>query len=148
MLFAIFSCWAEPVENMVHASQQAREALIAAGDLANAGYACIASVSGLLDCEPSLDRYLTETEAALAFARRTGNEHMEQLLDTYRWLADVLLGDSTAAAGEAVSAHKYADNPSGYFLAHLNQANAAAIFGDAAALVRHTAAAIDRKSVV
>ena len=44
------------------------------GDLANAGYTYYASVPGLLDCAPSLDRYLTEADAAVAFVRRTGSE--------------------------------------------------------------------------
>ena len=142
MLFAFLSCWAEPIENMVHTGQRAREALIAAGDPANAGYTYAASVPGLLDCAPGLDRYRTEAEAALAFVRRTGNEHIEQVLDSYQWLADVLLGDSTAATDEKVSPDKYAGNPHAQFYAHLNRANAAAIFGDQADLERYTAAAM------
>jgi signal transduction histidine kinase len=138
--FALFSCWTEPIENSVHAAQRAREALIAGGDLANAGYTYYASVPGLLDCAPSLDRYLTEADAALAFARRTGSEQSEQVLDTYRWLAGVLRGDSTD--GEAVSADQYVGNPLAHFFAHLSRANAAAIFGDLAGLERHTAAAM------
>ena len=147
MLFALFSCWAEPIENSVHAAQRAREALIAAGDLANAGYTYSVSLSGLLDCAPSLDRYLTEAEAALAFVHRTGNEQIEQMLGTYRWLAGELRGESTAAAGEAVSADRYAGNPLAQFAAHLRHANAAAIFGDQAGLERHTAAAMPLVSV-
>src|SRR3984957_13684688 len=81
-MFAVLSCWAEPIENSVHQGQLAREGYIAGGDLANAGYAYYASVSGGLDCAPSLDRYLTEAEAAVAFARRTGNEQSDQVLDT------------------------------------------------------------------
>jgi hypothetical protein len=96
----------------------------------------------MLDCAPSLDRYLAEAEAAVAFTRRTGSEQTEQVLDPYRWLAGVLLGESTAAAGEAVSADTYAGNPVAQFLAHLSHANAAAIFGDQAGLERHTAAAM------
>ena len=103
-MFAVLSCWAEPIENSVHAAQRASEGLIAGGDPASTGYAYYASLPGMLDCGPSLDRYLTEAEAAVAFTRRTGNEHLGQLLDPYRWLAGVLLGDSTAAAGEAVPA--------------------------------------------
>jgi signal transduction histidine kinase len=141
-LFAILSCWAEPIENSVHASQRAREGLIAEGDLASAGYVYYASVPGMLDCAPSLDRYLAEAKAAAAFVRHTGNEQSDQVLDTYRWLADVLLGESTAAAGEAVPADKYAGNPVAEFHAHLSHANAAAIFGDQAGLERHTAAAM------
>ena len=64
------------------------------------------------------------------------------MLGTYRWLAGVLLGESTAAAGAAVSADTYAGNPLALFHAHLSRANAAAIFGDQAGLERHTAAAI------
>jgi signal transduction histidine kinase len=142
MIFAISSCWAEPIENMVHAGQRAREGLIAGGDLAYASYTYFASVPGMLDCAPSLDRYLTEAEAGLAFVRRIGNEHLEQVLGIYRWLAGVLLGDSTAAAGEAVPADSYASNLEAFYVAHLSQAFAAAIFGDLADLQRHTAAAM------
>jgi signal transduction histidine kinase len=93
----------------------------------------------LLESAP-LDRYRTEAEAAVAFACRTGNEYLEQVLDSYRWLADVLLGESTAAADEAVPGDKYAGNPMAHFFAHLSRAHAAAIFGDPAGLERHTAA--------
>jgi signal transduction histidine kinase len=142
MLFAVLNCWAEPIENSVHAGQLAMEGLIAGGDLAKAGYTYYAPLSGLLDCAPSLDRYLTEAEATVAFVRRTGSEHLGQMLDPYRWLAGVLLGESTAEAGEAVSGDKYAADPLAHFHAHLNHANAAAIFGDLAGLGRHTAAAM------
>jgi signal transduction histidine kinase len=59
MVFAVFSCWAEPIENSVLAAQRAREGLIAGGVLANAGYSYYASAPGMLDCAPSLDRNLT-----------------------------------------------------------------------------------------
>jgi signal transduction histidine kinase len=139
---ALLSCWAEPVENSVHAGGRAREGLIAAGDVADAGYTYYESLPGMLDCAPSLDRYLTEAEAAVAFVRRTGSEHFERVFDTYRWLAGVLLGESTATAGEAVSADRYAGNPLAQVHAHLSHANAAAIFGDQTGLERHTAAAM------
>jgi signal transduction histidine kinase len=142
MLCAILRCWAEPIENSFQENQRAREGLIAGGDLANAGYTYYAVLSGMLDCAPSLERYLTEAEAALAFVRRTGSEEEVQMFGTYRWLAGALLGETTAATGEAVSLDKFAGNPGGYFLAHLNRANAAAIFGDPAALEQHTAAAM------
>jgi predicted ATPase/signal transduction histidine kinase len=140
MLFAVLSCWAEPIENSVRQSQRAREGLIAGGDLANAGYAYHVAAYHLLDCAPSLDAWVAEAEAALAFARRTGSEQVGLLLDTYQWLAGVLRGES--AAGEAVPADKYAGNPSTLFTAHLSHAIAAAIFGDPAGLERHTAAAM------
>ena len=139
MQFAALSFWAEPIENSVHQGQRAREGLIAGGDLTNASYSNYVSVSGLLDCAP-LERYLTEVEAALAFSRRTGKTG--RVLDSYRWLAGVLRGESTAAAGEAVSADKYAGDPPAQFFAHLSHATAAAVFGDPAGLERHTAAAM------
>ena len=139
MQFAALSFWAEPIENSVHQVQRAREGLIAGGDLTNAGYSNYVSVSSLLDCAP-LERYLTEVEAALAFSRRTGKTG--RVPDSYRWLAGVLLGDSTAAAGEAVSDDKYTGDPVAQFFAHLSHATAAVVFGDLAGLERHSAAAM------
>ena len=64
------------------------------------------------------------------------------MLDSYRWLAGVLRGERSAAAGEAVPTDRYADNPLALFHAHVTRALAAAIFGDPAGLARHTAAAM------
>ena len=141
-LFAVLACWFEPIENSVAAAQGAREGLVAGGDLANAGYTYYQTVAGLLDCAPTLDNYAKEVEAGLAFVRRTGNEQISQMLDSYRWLARVLHGESSAAPGEAVPIDRYADNPLALLYAHINQAIAAAIFGDSVGLLRHTAAAM------
>jgi predicted ATPase/signal transduction histidine kinase len=138
MMVAIVSCWAEPIENSLHTARWAREGMVAAGHLSY--YLCL--VPGLLDCAPSLDRYCTEAEAAVTFMRRIGNQHGVEVLDNYRWLAGLLLGEDTAAAGEAVSTDKYAGNPLAQLVAHLTQAHAAAIFGHPAGLERHTAAAM------
>ena len=51
----------------------------------------------LLDCAPTLDDFVAEVEAGLAFVRRTGSEQSGQWLDGYRWLAGVLRGESSAA---------------------------------------------------
>ena len=139
-IFSVLCCWFEPAENSVREGRRAREGLIAGGDLAYAGHACESIAAGLTDCAPSLDVYLAELEAGLAFVRRTGNEEASQALDSFRWLAGVLRGES--AAGEAVPADSYAGNPSALLLAHLSHATAAAIFGDPAGLERHTAAAM------
>jgi signal transduction histidine kinase len=140
-MFAVLSCWFEPIENGVRAAQRAREGLIAGGDPAYAGYAYYATVYFLQDCAPTLDHLVDQVEAALAFVRRTGNEQTGQALDGHRWLAGVLRGESLVAAGDAVPADRYVDNPLAFFRAHLNRALAAAIFGDSAGLARHTAAA-------
>ena len=110
-VFALLACWFEPIENGVQAAQRAREGLVAGGDLANAGYSYYTTVHYLLDCAPTLDAYVAEVEAGLAFARRTGNEQTGQWLDSYRWLAGVLRGESAAAAGEPVPIDRYAGNP-------------------------------------
>ncbi len=137
-LFFLQSCWFEPIENGVQAAQRAREGLIAGGDLANAGYT-YEVVQFLLDSAPSLDSCAAEVEAGLAFVGRTGNEQTARWLDSYRWLAGVLRGESAGAADEVVP-DRYAGNLLGTFHACVNHATAAAIFGDPADLARHTAA--------
>ena len=147
-LFALLGCWFEPIENGVQAAQRAREGLIAGGDLANAGYTYHPTVLYLLDCAPSLDAFVAEVEAGLAFVRRTGNEQTGQWLDSYRWLAGVLRGESLRRGGRRVPADSYAGNPLALLHAHLTRAIAAAIFGDPAGLARHTAAAMPLLPVV
>ena len=110
-MFAAVSCWFEPIENGVQAAQRAREGLIAGGDLAYAGYTYQLAVPYLLDCAPSLESFVAEVEAGLAFLRRTGDEQTGQWLDSYQWLAGVLRGESSAAASEAIPVDRYADNP-------------------------------------
>ena len=139
--FSILCCWFEPIENGLHAIRRSREGLIAGADLVYAGYTYEESVYYQLDCAPSLDDYVAEVEAGLAFTRRAGNEYLGKVLDPYRWLAGVLRGESAAAAGEPVAADRYAGNPIALLYAHLSHARAGAIFGDPAGLARHSAAA-------
>ena len=140
-LCALTSWRHEPIENGVEAARQAREGLIAGGDLANAGYTYQATVRDLVDCAPSLDTLAAEVRAGQTFARRTGNEHTGGLLDSYRWLVWALRGESSAGA-EPSPADRYAANPLARFYALLNRAVAAVVFGDSAGLARHTAAAM------
>jgi signal transduction histidine kinase/predicted Ser/Thr protein kinase len=141
-LFATL-CWAfEPIENGVQAGQRAREGLIAGGDLATASYTYHPTVSGLLESAPTLDACVAEVEEGLAFARRTGSEQIAELLDSYRWLAGALRGESSAAAGEAVPTDTSVGNPVALLHAHIGHAQAAAIFGDLPGLAQHTAAAM------
>jgi signal transduction histidine kinase len=139
--FAALACWFEPIENVVHAAQQARQGLIAGGDLTDGGYTYHPTVFYLLDCAPSLDVWVAEVEAGLAFVRRTGAEQTGQWLDGYRWLASVLRGESSAAVGAGVLSET-SINPLALFDVHIARAIAAAIFGDPVGLARHTAAAM------
>jgi signal transduction histidine kinase len=140
--FALLACWFEPIENGVQAAQRAREGLIAGGELAYAGYTYQTSLQYLVDCAPSLDVYVAEAEAGLAFVRRTGSEQAGQWLESHRWLAGVLRGESSAVAAEAIPTDRYADNPLALCFAHIDHAIAAAIFGDLVGLTRHTASAM------
>jgi signal transduction histidine kinase len=140
---AVLSCWFGPIEDGLHAAQRAREGLIAGGDLVYAGHVYHEAVYYQLECAPSLDVYAAEVEAGLAFLRQTGSKHTGQVLDSHQWLAGVLRGESSADAdGAAVLSDTYADNPLALLFAHVTRAVAAAIFGDLAALARHTAAAM------
>jgi signal transduction histidine kinase len=142
-VFAVLSCWFEPIEDGLHAAQRAREGLIADGDLVYAGHVYHEAVYYQLECAPSLDAYAAEVEAGLAFLRQTGSEHTGQVLDSHQWLAGVLRGESSAeAGGTALLSDRYAGNPLALLFAHVTRAVAAAIFGDRAALARHTAAAM------
>src|SRR5271166_4221696 len=138
-LSAVMACWFEPIENAVQAGQRAREGLIAGGDLASAGYAYYMIVYCLVDCAPALDGFAAEVEAGLAFARRTGNEQVGQWLGSYQWLAGVLRGEGSAAAGAAVPAGGHGGNPVTLAAVHGAGGIAAAVFGDQAALARHAA---------
>ena len=138
-VFALYCWWFEPLEHAIQEAQRAREGLLAGGALANAAYGYRTTVSYLLDCASTLDDFVAEVEAGLAFVRRTGNQHLGQSLDSYRWLAGALRGE-TPAVEEAVP-DRYG-NPLARVDAHLTRALAAAIISDQDGLARHTAAAM------
>ena len=137
-LGSLLGCWFEPIENCADAARRGREGLIAGGELANAGYAYQPIAFYLLDCAPSLDALVTEVEAGLAFAHRTGNEQAGQWLDCFRWLICVLR-DKAPVTGEAAVPVE-GSNPTALLHGHVNGAIAAAVFGDLAALSAHTEA--------
>ncbi|HXO53678.1 MAG TPA: GAF domain-containing protein, partial [Mycobacterium sp.] len=141
-LFSVLCSWFEPVEHCVQAGQMARDGLIAGGDLTYAGYAWQSVVAGLLDCAPSLDTFVAEVDAGLAFARRIGAESTIECFESYRWLAGVLSGENRAAATATVAVERYAGNPQTLFFAHITRAVGAAISADPVGLARHTAAAM------
>jgi signal transduction histidine kinase len=146
--FAHLVCWFEPIEVGVDAARRARRGLIAGGDLANAGYTYQTAMQYLGDCAPSLDVYVDEVAEGSAFVGRTGSEQIGQWLDSHRWLAGVLRGESFAAPNEEISTGKYADNPLALCFAHIDHAIAAAILADPDGLKRHTAAAMPLLSAV
>ena len=128
----------EPIEHAVRTSHQAREALVAAGDLAYAGYTYQLAVPYALDCSPTLEGFAGEVDGGLAFLRRTGNEQTGRWLDSYQWLTRALRGEPVDAA----PVERYADDPLALLYAHICRALAAAVFGDPANLEKHSAGAM------
>ncbi len=133
------SFWFEPIEVCIAANRQAWEGLIAGGELTIAAYASRGVLGMLFDTTPSLERFLAEVEAELAFARRTGNDQCREWLDSYAWLTGALGDRNTAAAGENVLIGA-ASSPTKLEVELVNGSIAAAVFGDMAALPRYTAA--------
>jgi signal transduction histidine kinase len=132
------------VENVVPVARRAIAGLVSGGELAWAAYAHQPAVVGMLDSAATLDEYVAEVETALAFMRRTGNEHTAQWFDSYRGVATVLTAERPADAGGAVGwiPPDVTDNPAAAFFAHVTRAVLAAVFGDAPELAHHSAAAI------
>ncbi|HWI72272.1 MAG TPA: AAA family ATPase [Baekduia sp.] len=141
-MFSMVACWFEPAEAALHAGQRARDGLIPGGLLAEAGYCYRGTGLYLLDCGSSLDAYLAEVDAGLAFVHRTGSEETAQSLYHYRWLVGALRSESAAAAGEAGRSDASGESPFAVLLAHYVRAITAAIFGDPVALAHHTAGAM------
>jgi signal transduction histidine kinase len=140
---ATMTGWFEPIEDGVRAAHRAREGLIGGGELAYVGYTYQLSVPYSVDCAPTLQSFVAEVDAGLAFLRRTGNEQTGRWLDSYGWLVRVLRSKSATAVSEAVPLDRYADDPTALIYAHLCRAMAAAIFGDPAGLAQHSAAAME-----
>ena len=136
-----FSCWFEPLEVSVGQAKHACDGLVQGGDLATAGYTVAHTYGGRLDFVPTLDIYVAEAETALAFVRRVGIEPMGQWVQAYRWLADVLRGETFDPSGE-VAVDRCADDAAVPFYGDLSRAIADAIFDDQEGLSRHSAAAM------
>ncbi|HEY7279297.1 MAG TPA: AAA family ATPase [Trebonia sp.] len=145
-VMSLLTCWFEPVETTVEVSTQAREGLLAGGDLANASYSYHATVVGLLDSAATLDGCLRTVEEALAFERRIGSEQPGQWLNSYLWLADVLRREEATEYGD-FSVDSYESNPLTLIHVHTTRAIAAAILGDPVGLARHSAAALPLQPV-
>ena len=141
-LLALLGWWFEPLEDSVDEARQAREEFIGVGDLGNAAYTLVPTVRALLECAPSLDACVAELDAGLAFVRRIGSANMVEVLETYQWVIDALRGERPTATGGPASIAGYSDTPATLLSAYSVQAMAAAIFGDQAALERHTAEAV------
>jgi diguanylate cyclase (GGDEF)-like protein len=130
--------WAEPLENCVGQARLAREGLLRGGDLQMASHTCITLLPARLDSGESVPAYLTEIDAAVALATRTGNRHNIQFAAGHRQLSRALTGRGTGFDDSEV-----AGNPLATATWHICAAVGAAILDDPEALERHTAAAAE-----
>ncbi|MCK9903579.1 diguanylate cyclase [Frankia sp. Cpl3] len=133
--------WFEPLEDNVSATRRALDGLVQSGDLQNAAYAHYTLIENLLDCAPSLDLLAAEVDKALAFATRTGNGQIEEILRAYRGLIQVLHGAAIeSAADTALRQPLLAGEPIAVVHVQVIRALVAAILDHPADLARHTAA--------
>jgi diguanylate cyclase (GGDEF)-like protein len=137
------SHWFEPLERDMTQSRRAREGLIHGGDLQNACWTYYPVVYELLDCAPTLDSYLAEVESALEFARRTGNNHAEEMFAAYRLLVALLRGEPVETrTDDSQWPGATASNPLAATIGHVTRAFGASVLDHPVELARHSAAAM------
>ncbi|MBN1173626.1 MAG: AAA family ATPase [Micromonosporaceae bacterium] len=141
--------WFEPLERIVDLANRALAGLLQGGDQQNAGFAAYVLIPSALECTPTLDDYLTQVNARLAFASSTGNDQTFTALVGYRQLARALLGRTRqpgSLADEsfdpAVHLAEQEGNPVASAYARLSFGLRSAIFGDSEELAEHSAAAL------
>ncbi|HWH82525.1 MAG TPA: AAA family ATPase, partial [Burkholderiaceae bacterium] len=147
--------WAIPLEDNAREAQRAREGLLQGGNLLDACFTYYPSMYSLLESAPSLERSAAETDAALAFTVRTGNDSAAAGFVSPRQLVRMLLGaterlgsfDDTvfneASHLASLGAHRLA---AANF--HVMRALGAALAGDIPALVHHAAAAMPLRAAI
>jgi diguanylate cyclase (GGDEF)-like protein len=148
--------WMEPLENSVHQARLAHEGLVRGGDLQMAGATHFTVLSGQLDCAGTVESYVADIEAAVAFATRSGNLFSGRAVTVHRQLARALLGLTNTLGSFDDDEFAQEDfltqlGPTPFVLGmfHAGRSVGAAIFGDWPTLAHHTAAAMAlRKSMV
>ena len=141
--------WFDPLPDNVAEARRAHEGLAPRGDMLNACCTGYASIPQLLDCAATIDSYLADADARLAYAVRAGNDQAVAAFVAYRQLGRALRGETSALGGfDDDSFHladhlaATADNPTAAANVHATLAIAAAVFGDDQALVEHAAATV------
>ena len=91
---------------------------------------------GATGLRAKLDVYLAEADEPWPSSSESASNRWPSGWQAYRWLADVLRGETPAASGEAAPIDWYAEIPAVPFYGHFSRAIAAAIFDDPASLRR------------
>ncbi|HEY7225149.1 MAG TPA: diguanylate cyclase [Micromonosporaceae bacterium] len=145
-LFALGLChWFDPVEEEASHGQRAREGLVRGGDLQDACYTFTPALYEI-DRASTVDAYATEVDAAIDFARRTGNQHAAGVFQPYRWLVAALRGEPTVDGKTMVD--QLAEEPVAAASAHLARALAAAMLDDPQSLDEHSMATMVLRPVI
>jgi PAS domain S-box-containing protein len=149
LLSASGSPWFAPLEVAAQQARQAREGLLQGGDLHHAGYSYQAELPVRFEFAPTLDSFLTECQAGLAFGTRTGHHAMVAYTLPYRQLARALRGETQAPGSftddgfdEQEHAAAVGQIPPALAMFHTARAVSAAVFGDVAALLHHAPVAL------
>ncbi|MES2944063.1 MAG: AAA family ATPase [Pseudomonadota bacterium] len=146
-LFAMFAQhWFEPLESCIHEAQRAREGLLQGGNLLTACFTYTPTLYATLECAPSLETVVAETEAALVFAARTGNHQAASTFTVFRQFLRALRGETSAYGSfsdtsfdEATYVANMRTNQSATRYFHIMQALAAALFSEPEKLASHSA---------
>ncbi|MBG0563560.1 AAA family ATPase [Actinoplanes aureus] len=147
--------WFEPLEEIGEIAQQARDDLLAAGDVQVAGLLSARLLTVVLETTDSLETCADEISAALAFAERTGNRSARCTILGSRQLVRALRGETAGpglfASGdfdEVAVLDELRSYPPSLATYHINRALGALLFHDADALDRHSAAAMAHSRAV
>ncbi|HWS36464.1 MAG TPA: AAA family ATPase, partial [Actinoplanes sp.] len=144
--------WMEPLESSIEQARQAYEGLVRGGDLQMASATSFTVLAGQLDGGRSVESYFGEIESASAFDARTGNHYSGRVTVAHRQLGRALLGRTAVGAfddqdfSEQLHLEQVGGQPLAAGFYHTYRAVAAAVFGDAPALERHSAAAMSLRA--
>ncbi|GGR51249.1 hypothetical protein GCM10010168_82570 [Actinoplanes ianthinogenes] len=137
--------WFEPLEEIVEPAREAREELLAAGDVQVTGLHWARMLAVLFETEDSLESSAEETAAVLAFAERTGNRYARLLALAHQQLIQAL---RSAPDQTGVDLDEIAGFPPALATYHQTRALAALLNNDAVALERHAGAAADQCAAI
>lgn len=142
--------WFEPVEEVARLSRSARECLLRHGELQFASFTYVNTLWAMLDCAPTLDACVAENHGAMTFWARTGDEGLVAAGQSYQQLLRCLRGETDVPGGfddSDFDEAKYLAEMSADLIIvcnlHWLRAFAAVVFGDAAGLASHAAAAFE-----
>jgi diguanylate cyclase (GGDEF)-like protein len=142
--------WWDPLETVVQEARRAREGLIRGGELHFVPHSFYPCLTALTDCAATLEDLSVEVDAALAVSARNSNEVAEVAFLSMRQLIRALHGETDEPGGftdavfdEAAHLARLAHNPPAAMTFHYLRAMSAALFDDAQALERHSAAAME-----